>query len=214
VNLDDLLQGEIDAHVKGVPPAAAPVRLIDIGRRGWNLLRGDLPLPVAVIKRAALDHNSGWMRRFLELTGSRIAPHGKTTMAPQLFARQLADGAWGITVATVGQMMVCRAFGVERVLLANQLIGRQEIATVLAELRRDPGSISTAWSTPWPARLAWPAQRAPSRSAGRSRSCSRADLPAAGPAAAPRTRPWRSDARWPRRRRCWRSAASRASRAC
>jgi len=47
-----------------------------------------------VIKRAALDHNSRWMRRFLELTDAKIAPHGKTTMAPQLFAKQLADGAW------------------------------------------------------------------------------------------------------------------------
>src|SRR5262249_62115552 len=73
-----------------------------------------------------------------ELTNARIAPHGKTTMAPQLFAKQLNDGAWGITVATVGQMMVARAFGVDRVVLANQLVGRQEIATVADELRRDP----------------------------------------------------------------------------
>jgi D-serine dehydratase len=137
--LDDLLRDELDVCVKGMPPAAAPLRLGDIGRRGWSLLRGDLPLPVAVLKRAALDHNSRWMRRFLEMTGARIAPHGKTTMAPQLFDRQLADGAWGITVATVGQMMVCRRFGVGRVLLANQLVGQQEIATVAAELREDPG---------------------------------------------------------------------------
>ena len=138
MNLDSLLQTNLDRCVKGVPPAAGGLRLGEVRRRGWNLLKGDLPLPVAVIKRAALDHNSRWMRRFLELTDARIAPHGKTTMAPQLFAKQLADGAWGITVASVGQMMVCRSFGVERVVLANQLIGRQEIATVADELRRDP----------------------------------------------------------------------------
>ena len=138
MNLDSLLQSTLDRCVKGLPPAAASVPLGEVGKRGWNLLKGDLPLPVAVIKRAALDHNSGWMRRFLELTDARIAPHGKTTMAPQLFAKQLADGAWGITVATVGQMMVCRAFGIERIVLANQLVGRQEIATVAEELRRDP----------------------------------------------------------------------------
>jgi D-serine dehydratase len=138
MKLDALLHSELDTCVKGLPPAATPVRLGDIGRHGWSLLRGDLPLPVAVIKRAAIDHNSLWMRRFLEMTDARIAPHGKTTMAPQLFAKQLADGAWGITVATVGQMAVCRRHGVGRVLLANQLIGRQEIAVVLGELRRDP----------------------------------------------------------------------------
>src|SRR5262249_26236908 len=138
MNLDNLLQTALDRSVKGLPPAAAGGPRGDVGRRGWNLLKGDLPLPVVVIKRAALDHNSGWMRRFLELTDARIAPHGKTTMAPQLFAKQLDDGAWGITVATVGQMMVARAFGVDRVVLANQLVGRQEIATVADELRRDP----------------------------------------------------------------------------
>jgi len=139
MNLESLLQSELDGRVKGLPPAAAPVRVGDVGKRGWNLLRGDLPLPVAVVKREALDHNSRWMRRFLDMTEARLAPHGKTTMAPQLFAKQLADGAWGITVATVGQMMVCRSVGIGRVLLANQLVGRQEIATVIAEMRRDPG---------------------------------------------------------------------------
>jgi D-serine dehydratase len=138
MNLDSLLQTTLDRCVKGLPPAAAPIKLGEVGKRGWNLLKGDLPLPAAVIKRAALDHNSAWMRRFLELTDARIAPHGKTTMAPQLFAKQLADGAWGITVASVGQMMVARAFGVDRIVLANQLVGRQEIATVAEELRRDP----------------------------------------------------------------------------
>jgi len=138
MNLDGLLQTALDRSVKGLPPAAAGLRLGDVGKRGWNLLKGDLPLPVAVVKRAAVDHNSRWMRRFLELTDARIAPHGKTTMAPQLFAKQLDDGAWGITVATVGQMMVARTFGVDRIVLANQLVGRSEIATVADELRRDP----------------------------------------------------------------------------
>lgn len=138
MTLDSLLQTTLDRCVKGLPPAAAPMRLGEVGTRGWNLLNGDLPLPVAVIKRAALDHNSRWMRRFLELTDAKIAPHGKTTMAPQLFAKQLADGAWGITVATVGQMLVARSFDVGRIVLANQLVGRQEIATVAEELRRDP----------------------------------------------------------------------------
>ena len=79
------------------------------------------------------------MRGFLEYFDVRLCPHGKTTMAPQLFARQLADGAWGITVATVQQLMVCRRFGVPRVLMANQLVGRQAIRAVLAELQADPG---------------------------------------------------------------------------
>src|SRR5262245_32967993 len=139
MNLQPLQQLTLDASVKGLPPAAGIVPLGEIGRRGWNLLRGDLPLPAAIVKRSAVAHNSTWMRSFLELTRSKIAPHGKTTMCPQLFERQLADGAWGITVATVGQMLICRRYGIGRIVLANQLIGRLEIETVLDELRRDPG---------------------------------------------------------------------------
>src|SRR3546814_3083454 len=93
-----------------MPGGGAPFRLGDIGRQGWNVLRGDLPFPLAVLKESAVAHNGAWMMDFLRRAGGvRIAPHGKTTMSPQLFARQLADGAWGITVATVQQLQVCRS---------------------------------------------------------------------------------------------------------
>jgi D-serine dehydratase len=78
------------------------------------------------------------MRGFLELTKVGFSPHGKTTMAPQLFDLQLRDGAWAITVATMHQLKICRAFGIGRVLMANQLTGRLEIDAVLDELASDP----------------------------------------------------------------------------
>src|SRR6266567_2038814 len=124
--------------IKGVPGGIAPFALRDIARQGWNLLREDLPLPAAVLKTGALDNNSRWMAQFLRATGAVIAPHGKTTMSPQLFQRQLADGAWAITVATIGQLQICRRFGLQRLVLANQLVGRQSIAYVVGELARDP----------------------------------------------------------------------------
>ena len=133
--LDALL---LDHRVKGMPGGIAPFPLGRIGERKWNVLREDLPLPLAVLKERALAHNSDWMRRFLALSGAMIAPHGKTTMSPQLFARQLADGAWAITVATAQQLQVARDFGLKRIVLANQLVGRQAIRYVLDELKRDP----------------------------------------------------------------------------
>ena len=128
----------LDDRVKGVPGGVSDLRLGDVGRQGWNLLREDLPLPAAVLKTGALDNNSRWMAQFLRATGAVIAPHGKTTMSPQLFQRQLADGAWAITVATIGQLQICRRFGLQRLVLANQLVGRQSIAYVVGELARDP----------------------------------------------------------------------------
>ena len=81
-----------------LPPAAGPLSLGDVGRQGWNLLRGDLPLPACVLHVDRVRGNSRWMKEFLALNDLKIAPHGKTTMAPQLFSLQLREGAWAITV--------------------------------------------------------------------------------------------------------------------
>ncbi len=128
----------LDGRVKGIPGGVDSFPLGKIGEKRWNLLREDLPLPVAVLRRSALAGNSRWMREFLALSRAVIAPHGKTTMSPQLFRQQIDDGAWAMTVATVQQLHICRQSGIARVVLANQLIGKQAIAYVLDEIQRDP----------------------------------------------------------------------------
>ena len=74
------------------------------------------------------------MADYCRAWGVDIAPHGKTTMAPQLWDRQLAAGAWGITAATVGQARVMRAAGVDRVLIANEVVDPVAIAWVADQL--------------------------------------------------------------------------------
>jgi D-serine dehydratase len=108
-----------------------------IVRLGWNLLREDLSLPAAVLYRDKLEHNLKWMQRFIDTYGVRLAPHGKTTMAPQLFQMQLEGGAWGITLATAHQATVAQAYGVKRVLMANELVGLQNMR-MIADLLADP----------------------------------------------------------------------------
>lgn len=132
--LDDLV---LDETTKGIPPGVV-VRLHDVASKGWNLLRGHVPLPAAVIKESALDHNSRWMQRFIAKRNAMIAPHVKTTMCPQIMQRQLRDGAWGVTVATLHQIKVCRRFGIDRIVLANQLVGQLELDALVAELNASP----------------------------------------------------------------------------
>ena len=139
MDLDDLLSTPIEPITKGWPAGVGSLPLGDIGKQGWSLRNHDLTLPALVLRDSAIRHNSAWMRAFLERQDVALCPHGKTTMAPQLFARQLEDGAFGITVATVQQMRVCRHFGVRRVLMANQLVGRQAIREVLSAVTADPG---------------------------------------------------------------------------
>ncbi len=135
--LDALLATPLQAGTKGLPDDGANILLADVARQRWNLLEEQIPLPGAVIKQSALEHNAAWMRDFLSAENALIAPHGKTTMAPQLFDLQLTYGAWGMTVATVQQLQVCRRFGVQRVLMANQLVGLDDIRYVATELARD-----------------------------------------------------------------------------
>jgi len=128
--------GAIDPLNKGIGLLEQPIGHDEIVRRGWNLLREDLTLPSAVLYEDALQHNLEWMRHFTAAYGVRLAPHGKTTMAPRLFDLQLRAGAWGITLATAHQTQVAYAHGVRRVLMANQLIGKQNM-TIVAGLLRD-----------------------------------------------------------------------------
>ena len=123
---------------KGLARAAVGQPLSALGTMGLSLLDGDLPLPAAVLKESAVAHNRQWMRAFTERTRTCLCPHGKTTMAPQMFQWQLDDGAWGITAATASHVRTYRHFGVPRILLANQLIGRTDIDLVFDELEADP----------------------------------------------------------------------------
>jgi D-serine dehydratase len=122
---------------KGVAASAVGRPLRELRDSGLSVLAGNLPLPAAVLKESALAHNTRWMRDFTERAGASLCPHGKTTMAPQLFDRQLRAGAWGITAATAAHVRTYRRFGVPRIVLANQLIGRANIGLVLDELDAD-----------------------------------------------------------------------------
>ena len=102
----------------------------DIAGLNWNLLREDLSLPSAVLYEDRLRHNLDWMQRLVDAYGAKLAPHGKTTMAPTLFQMQLKLGAWGITLATAQQTKVAYWHGVRRVLMANQLIGKENMAII------------------------------------------------------------------------------------
>src|SRR5215831_6305324 len=121
---------------KGLGALEKPGTAEEIAQLGWNLLNEDLSLPAAVLYRDRLQHNLNWMQRFIDAYGVKLAPHGKTTMAPRLFKMQLDGGAWGITLATPHQAAVAHAHGVHRVLMANQLVGRQNMR-LIANLLED-----------------------------------------------------------------------------
>ncbi|MCE4539550.1 alanine racemase [Pelomonas sp. P7] len=139
-SLDDTPRpGWLGPWLKGFPALQPPLPLADVASRGWTLHGNELPLPLAVVRRQALAHNIAWMQDFATRHGVQLAPHGKTTMSPQLFQRQLDAGAWGLTFANVHQLSTGLAAGARRALIANQLVNAAELAELLALRRRYPG---------------------------------------------------------------------------
>jgi D-serine dehydratase len=128
----------LDATYKGFPGHLSPVELSCVGQQGWSLLEGHLSLPLAVLKQSAIDHNLAWMQRFCKSKNLDIAPHGKTSMSPELFHRQLNAGAWGISFANVFQAGLGIRHGVRRIIIANQVFQHADLDTLAVLLQQHP----------------------------------------------------------------------------
>lgn len=98
-----------------------------------NLLNEDVCLPAVVVKFDALENNIAWMQHYANTVNVSLSPHGKTTMTPAIFKRQIAQGAWGISVGTVYQVKVAIESGIKNIVIANQVVGKTNIR-LLAEL--------------------------------------------------------------------------------
>ncbi|MEW2317192.1 amino acid deaminase [Streptomyces bauhiniae] len=133
------LAGErVDHRFKGLPPDAAGLTVGELAAERRNLFTGGFATPVLALSAERLAHNLALMETYAARHGLAFAPHGKTSMAPQLFARQIEHGAWGITVAAPHQVWVAREFGGRRIFLANELVDAAALRRIAAELAADP----------------------------------------------------------------------------
>jgi D-serine deaminase-like pyridoxal phosphate-dependent protein len=112
----------VDWRAKGfwLPDAGLGDAELAAARPG--LFDGGFVWPVMAVRQRALEHNIATMAEYCARHELDFAPHAKTAMAPALMARQLAAGAWGMTVATANQALVVRRFGVPRVFIANEVL--------------------------------------------------------------------------------------------
>ncbi|GAA3136937.1 amino acid deaminase [Streptomyces echinatus] len=135
-----LAEERVDHRFKGLPPDADGLTVAELAAQRRNLFRdGDgFTSPVLALSAERLEHNLALMETYASRHGLAFAPHGKTSMAPQLFRRQIEHGAWGITLAVPHQVRVARAFGVRRVFLANELVDASALRWIAGELAADP----------------------------------------------------------------------------
>lgn len=119
--------GDLDDTVigwqhKGFPAQAQGMPVSAFVASRPVLFEAGFSWPIMALRESAIAANVDALARWCSSSGISFAPHGKTTMTPALFARQLAAGAWAMTAATPWQVRAYRAFGVPRVLLANELV--------------------------------------------------------------------------------------------
>jgi len=133
----------LDHLSKSFPVTAAPCTTEDIGQRQWQVLDDEMPYPLATLRTQALTHNLAWMQAWAQRKGVGLAPHGKTTMSPELFRMQLQAGAWGMTVATVHQLQLALEVGAQRCIIANQVLADADLDGLDALLSRHTGA--RAW---------------------------------------------------------------------
>ncbi|MGW6138418.1 amino acid deaminase [Streptomyces sp. NPDC055144] len=136
--LRDLDLERVDHRFKGLPPDAEGLTVGELAAERRNLFTGGFTTPVLALSAERLAHNLALMETYATRHGLAFAPHGKTSMAPQLFHRQIEHGAWGITLAVPHQVRVARAFGIERIFLANEFVDPAALRWLAGELDHDP----------------------------------------------------------------------------
>ncbi|MEV0186249.1 alanine racemase [Streptomyces sp. NPDC050625] len=128
----------VDHRFKALPPDAEGLTVGELAAQRRSLFTGGFTTPVLALSAESLEHNLALLETYTERHGLAFAPHGKTSMSPQLFARQLERGAWGITAAAPHQLRVYRAHGIQRIFLANELVDAVALRWLAGELERDP----------------------------------------------------------------------------
>lgn len=136
--LEGLADERVDHRFKALPPDAEGLTVGELAAERRSLFTGGFTTPVLALSAESVEHNLALMETYSTRHRLAFAPHGKTCMAPQLFARQLEHGAWGITAAVPHQARVYRRYGIQRIFLANEVVDAAALRWLAGELADDP----------------------------------------------------------------------------
>lgn len=123
----------LTARDKGMPERAIGMTVADFLATSPRL--EEFWTPLIVLDDSAMRHNVDTMAGWCAERGLELMPHGKTTMAPALWQRQIDAGATGITLATMGQVRTARSLGVSSIMLANSVVDERALRYLARELQ-------------------------------------------------------------------------------
>ncbi|MFC4242505.1 amino acid aldolase [Gryllotalpicola reticulitermitis] len=143
MRLAELADERLSARDKGLPERAIGLTVAEFLATGPRL--SEFWTPLVVLDDTALRHNAQLMGAWSAAHGLVLMPHGKTTMAPALWQRQLDAGSIGITLATMGQVRTARSFGLDSIMLANAAVDERSLGYLARELA-DPRFRFVCWA--------------------------------------------------------------------
>ena len=95
-----------------------------------NLFTSGFQFPVMILRESALEHNIKRMASYCNSLGFELAPHVKTPMSPQIAKRQIAAGAWGLTIANFNQARIMFEYGFNKLIIGNEVMEPTSIAEI------------------------------------------------------------------------------------
>jgi D-serine deaminase-like pyridoxal phosphate-dependent protein len=143
LRLGELGTTRLSPRDKGIPDRAVGMTVAEFLASGPRL--SEFWTPIVALDGERIRHNLTVMGQWCVERGLELMPHGKTTMAPSLWQRQLDAGSLGITLATMGQVRTARSFGLASIMLANSVVDERSLAYLAGELA-DPELRFVCWA--------------------------------------------------------------------
>lgn len=143
LSLAELDQELLSPRFKGLPERSFGLRTAEFLATEPTL--DEFWTPLLVLDDKAMRSNTRVMATWMAERGLEHMPHGKTTMAPALWQRQLDAGCTGITLANMAQVRAARTFGLTDILLANDVTDARALHWLATELQ-DPDFQFVCWA--------------------------------------------------------------------
>ena len=100
---------------------------------------GALDTPALIVDLDLMEANIAAMAQAFRETGVNWRPHTKGIKIPAIAHKLIAAGAIGVTCAKVSEAEVMAGAGIRDILIANQIVGPQKVARLIALARQvDP----------------------------------------------------------------------------
>jgi len=132
-------QSRLRAAKSAVPEFPYPEFETRIARRDFRGINKDvLPTPCMLVDLDLFEKNVKTMADHCKATGIHVRPHVKIHKSVDVAKRQIAEGAIGLTCATIAEAELMSGAGIKHVLWTKQPASANNIARAVALSKRDP----------------------------------------------------------------------------